>query len=240
MPPMSRAVPGPLVAPIRMRRVPSLANSRWHTGGRVRHAWPLIALVVTGLMLTVALKAAWAKPLFERSIVRNRSAFAQWTVAGAATTTFVDIIAVERAVSATASSGAEPFVLVTVNQTDNATGEFLFQAFGETSQFVLQVNGNLSSARLSAALGLFDFISGTTEPFTVNLTFTGVGEVLEEKNHFTSNEGGVVINVFGDVLERPASAAGTVSGMGINFTPVPTVHAFIQKIHSGTVIVTKE
>jgi hypothetical protein len=206
----------------------------------MRNAWSLVAMVVTGIILTAGLDAAHAKILFERSNVRNRSAFAQWTIADAATTTFVDIIAVERAISPTASSGAEPFLLVTVNQTDNATGEFLFQAFGETNQFVLRVNGNLSSARLSAALDLFDFISDTTEPFTVNLTFRGVGEVLAGKNHFTSNEGGVKVNVFFDGIERPASVTGTVIGLGMNFTPEPTVIAFIQKFHSGTVVATKE
>jgi hypothetical protein len=241
MPPMSRAVPSPLVAPIRTRRVPSLANDGRHKGGSMRNAWPLIALVVTGLMLTVTLDAARATTLIERSIFRGRGAFAQWTIADAVTTTFVDIIAVERAESTTAAAGAEPLLLVTVNQTDNATGAVLFQAFGEASEFVLQVNGNLSSARLSAALDLHDFVSGATEPFTVHLTFIGVGEVGGfEKNHFTSNEGGMKVNVFQDVIERPASATGAVSGMGMNFTPVPTAIAFIQKIHMGTVLVTKE
>jgi hypothetical protein len=206
----------------------------------MRKASLLIALLVTGFALAAGPDAARAETLVERSNVRNRSAFAQWTYSDATTTTFVDIIATEIAVSPISSSGSEPFLLVTVNQTDHTTGEFLFSGFGETSQFALQVKGNLSSARLSAALDLQDSVSGATEPFTVNLTFTGVGEVLEEKNHFTSNEGGMIVNVFFDGLQRDASATGTVSGIGINFTPVPAAVAFIQKLHSGTVLVTKE
>jgi hypothetical protein len=40
-----------------------------------------------------------------------------------------------------------------------------------------------------------------------------------------------MINVFFDGTQRDATATGTVSGIGI---------AFIQRLHSGTVIVTKE
>lgn len=206
----------------------------------MRKALSLIALVVAGFTLAAAPDAARAETLVERSNVRNRSAFAQWTYSDVTTTTFVDIVAAEIAVSPTSSSGAEPFLLVTVVRTDNATGEFLFSGFGQTSQFALQVKGNLSSAHLSAALDLQDSVSGAIEPFTVNLTFTGVGEVFEEKNHFTSNEGGMIVNVFFDGLQRDASATSTVSGLGINFTPVPAAVAFIQKLHSGTVLVTKE
>ena len=153
----------------------------------------------------------------------------------------MDITAAESAESPHAAVDAAPLLLVGVSQTDNVTGKVLFQALGEAREFMLKVTGNLSSARLSAALDLQDFDSGDAVPFTVNLTFTGVGEVgsFEEK-HFTSNEGGVKINVIQDVRERPASATGTVSGLGINFTPVPTAIAFIQRIHTGLLLVTKE
>jgi hypothetical protein len=206
----------------------------------MRHVWPLIALVVTGLLLTVALDTARAKTLIERSNMRGRTVEARWTVVDDTTTTLVYILAAEGADSPHAADVA-PLLVVQVSQTENGTGNDLFTAVGEAREFMLKVTGNMSSARLSAALDLQDFESGDTVSSTVNLTFTGVGEVVSfEEKHFTSNEGGVKINVIQDGRGRPASATGTVSGLGINFTPGPSVDAFIQKIHLGWLLVTKE
>jgi hypothetical protein len=205
----------------------------------MRKALSLIALVVAGFTLAAAPDAARAETLVERFTAKPQRVCA------------VDVFGRHhddlRGHRCRRDRGVSHFLLGrgavpaghgrSKRQCD---GRVPVLGLWKTSQFALQVKGNLSSAHLSAALDLQDSVSGAIEPFTVKLTFTGVGEVFEEKNHFTSNEGGMIVNVFFDGLQRDASATGTVSGLGNNFTPVPAAVAFIQKLHSGTVLVTKE
>ena len=48
------------------------------------------------------------------------------------------------------------------------------------------------------------------------------------------------MNIFSVALARTASASGSITGVGVNFTPVPSTVGFLQKVHSGFLTVTKE
>jgi hypothetical protein len=69
-----------------------------------------------------------------------------------------------------------------------------------------------------------------TSTFVVNVTFTGTNEFFGEKKpfHFIDNHGGVKVNIFSEGLARSASASGSITGVGVNFTPVPSTVAFLQ------------
>lgn len=119
-----------------------------------------------------------------------------------------------------ASSGANLFI----SQYDVCTDTQLLAAegFASLAPSDFQVGGKLSSASLSANVGMFDYVSSTPFDVSVNLTWTGNGPTVRQSSssHFSS-PGCKVHSRFRGTF-RGAEVSGTVSDGVTNYTPDPT------------------
>src|SRR5439155_6932917 len=110
------------------------------------------------------------------------------------------------------------------------TGVLLFDGMCETAAQSFQVAEDLRSVTLSAQVPVDDAVTRLTYSFQVNLTFQAIGaaEFLHSKEMFVDRELGIIVTQLVGFI-APATATGTVFGLGQNFTPEPSDTATIQK-----------
>jgi hypothetical protein len=181
--------------------------------------------------------------LLEKGNLRGRSAMAQWSYSDATTTTFVDLFVAEGASSPVSQNPRVPLLFLTVVRQEIGGSFLIFQGFGfleGPKLFTLKETGNMAKAEVSAFVPVRDDVTQATTTFVVNVTFTGTSQFVVERDHITDNHGGFKVNVYFDGQARSASASGSITGVGVNFTPVPSTVGFMQIIHSGFLFVTKE
>jgi len=136
---------------------------------------------------------------------------------------------------------ADAGTLLLIIQRDVCTDTVLFGGFGGPASQSFQVAGDLKSATLSAQVPVFNNVTSLTTTFQVNLTFqaTGAAEFLHLKETFQDPDLGIKITSQSVSWTSPATATGTVSGVGQNFTPEPSDSATIQKENDGTLTIQK-
>ena len=71
---------------------------------------------------------------------------------------------------------------------------------------------------------------------SVNLSWASTGEPVTEHSVFRFSEPGFRFTSVFKGTQQDAVATGTVTAMGMNFTPNPSVEAQIQENKSGSVV----
>ncbi len=124
------------------------------------------------------------------------------------------------------TSGANIFI----GQMDWCTGtQFLF-ASGSVSNVNFQIDQKLLSASLKTIIDVYDNVSNTTFPVSVNLTWTSTSAIGHENSTFHIHTKGITENSHVNADFRDATASGTVSDGTTDFTPSP---AFLAQIMSA-------
>ena len=86
---------------------------------------------------------------------------------------------------------------------------------------------------------VFDFISFQFYDFTVDLSWSAVGEATTENRKETFQDKDLGIRIVSHLrgTHVDAEAVGTVMGIGQNVTPEPSVNAALLRENNGTVFV---
>jgi hypothetical protein len=127
-------------------------------------------------------------------------------------------------------TGAELLFSLALTQYDLCTGQVLFEAYGRKplSPSEMKFFGNLDSARLTTTVQVTDFVQGLSFDVFIDLTWIGTGELLTYHAHDHSQPSpGCNVNVQGREKYREAQAFGTISDGTTNFTPDPSLNAFL-------------
>jgi hypothetical protein len=129
--------------------------------------------------------------------------------------------------------------MLVVTERDVCTGTALLSGEGEAFQVAFQVAGNQSSATLTATVPVFDGMSAQIIHFDVNLTWTATDQPIFEqsKEIFRDRDLGIFVVAQFRGRHAPAEATGTVVGLGLNFTPEPSVSAELQTENDGTLLI---
>jgi hypothetical protein len=131
---------------------------------------------------------------------------------------------------------------ITVIQQDFCSSITLFNGEGASTAPPVQVAGDLSSASITTTVPVLDGVHRLTHTFQVNLRWqaTSAPETTKFREDFTDKERGIKIKTMSKSTMVQATATGTVTGLGENFTPEPSDSATIQKSNDGSHIVQRE
>ena len=129
---------------------------------------------------------------------------------------------------------------LSIFQVDNCSMTVLLDAFGSASlpAGVFQINKKLTSATLNTSVDVFDFVSGTTFPADISMSWTGTGPITVSQEHFIFRAPGFRENFTFRGKSNPATVSGSVTGNGTNFTPSPAVFADLEDTKQGQLDVT--
>jgi hypothetical protein len=126
-------------------------------------------------------------------------------------------------------------VFVSIFGFNNCTGVAIRDVFDfETlpaEAFV--VDKQLNSATLNTTVEACDFITGACFPVSINLTWTGTGEVVKEKSRFSVDVGKCKQRFDFKGSRRGAVATGSVTALGTNFAPQPSDFAELADVQQG-------
>lgn len=156
--------------------------------------------------------------------------------------TFAYVAAQEGKVKVDGRPAVDSFAIVNLIQFNFCTGEFLLDAFGFATlapdEFI--IDKKLNQATLTTTIVVDEFVTGTSFSVEVNVAWTGVGETSTVKDHFQIKEPGFKLNSRFMGTFRLAEASGTVSGLGMNFTPEPAFFAQMGNVKTGEVAILKD
>jgi hypothetical protein len=131
----------------------------------------------------------------------------------------------------------ESVAFIFISQFDVCTQTQLLAAdgFAVLAPDAFQIDRQLTAATLTATIEVFDFVSGTSFPVEVNVSWTGFGDTFSVKDRFHLKAPGFKVNSRFDGTFRDATASGTVTDGTTNFTPEPAVFADMGSVKQGEV-----
>lgn len=125
-------------------------------------------------------------------------------------------------------------VQVQVLLIDNCGGLFVV-AFGSATlpPGAFQIDKKLASATLNTSVDVSNPLSGSTFPVKISLTWAATGEPTVSRDHTLFRAPGLRSNsTFAGIL-RAATASGSVTAIGITFSPSPTTSAGLFSVKQG-------
>jgi hypothetical protein len=125
---------------------------------------------------------------------------------------------------------------VSIAQFDNCNLTVLLEAFGSADLPIgaFQIDKKLASATLNTSIDVFDFVSGTTFPADVSMNWTGTGEAPSvSRDHTMFRAPGFRVNSTFTGTSHLATASGSVTTGGTNFSPSPAVFADLENVKQG-------
>lgn len=133
----------------------------------------------------------------------------------------------------------DPLLAVTIAQTNTCTG--LLVSFGSelVGDFKFNVQGNLGRATLRAMVSFLDTANERRFDLAIDLTWVAQGPLTREISVTRSNEDGIKSFSVLRSLTRAAVATGTVTGLGVNFTPEPSVDGLLTRARTGELVIVK-
>jgi hypothetical protein len=146
----------------------------------------------------------------------------------------VHVDAFQNTIQKQTTSGANIFI----GQMDWCTGKQFLFASGSVSNVNFQIDQKLLSASLNTIIDVFDNVSNTTFPVSVNLTWTSTSAIGHENSTFHYHTQGLTENSHVNADFRDATASGTVSDGTTNFTPSPPFLAQIMSAKHFDVTIT--
>jgi hypothetical protein len=197
------------------------------------------ALSALALAVCLTAPAAARAELLERFALQEFGAVAEWHYFDAeGTETFVSVVVSQSSLSRNTAGGPpSPALAVSIFSVD-AEGFVVFSGTGVTDTFQYDFDRNLGTAHVTGNLLVADEGQGTTEEFSVNLSWKAKGGITSNNgtSHFREGEFVSVFNTQG--LQRPGSAVGTVFGKGVEWTSnLPSTSALLLKNTVGDLIV---
>jgi ketosteroid isomerase-like protein len=174
--------------------------------------------------------------IFERVHVKEKVAFAEWQYQEGNVVTFVQVVVAESAAVPGSVEASMPAAAISIFR-QTTDGIQIVAASGVTNTFEFVVDTALTSAQFSGEVELSDVANGTLLPVTVDLTWSGTGDLVQEHAFEQFREEGFIVISNFHGAHRAADAAGTLLGGGINFTPIPASSAQIQRNDNGGVTV---
>ncbi|HVG07277.1 MAG TPA: hypothetical protein VNM67_06190 [Thermoanaerobaculia bacterium] len=134
---------------------------------------------------------------------------------------------------------ASPTLFVTMWRHDICNHVFLGSLFGEASlpADAFSVSGGLQTGSLNATLQVQDFSTGSTFPVTVDLTWTGVGEVSRDNKNEHSSFPGMRMMRHERGTSRDAVATGSVLLGTQNLASSPSIYGGVSSSQVGSVFI---
>ena len=129
----------------------------------------------------------------------------------------VHVDAFQNTVQKQTTSGANVFI----GQMNWCTNEQILFANGSISNVTFQIDKTLLSASLNTIITVYDNVSNTTFPVSVNLTWTSDSAIGHENQTLYNHTKGITENSHVNADFRDATVSGTVSDGTTNFTPSP-------------------
>jgi hypothetical protein len=128
---------------------------------------------------------------------------------------------------------------VLLEQVDNCSFTILLSATGFTDlpPGAFQIKKNLTTATLNTSIDVFDVVSNTTFPVDISVSWTGTGTLTVSRNHNMFTAPGFRENLMFTAASRPATASGSVTALGTNFSPSPAVGADLEDAKEGDLVV---
>jgi len=138
------------------------------------------------------------------------------------------ITAVNNRIKTVGPPGTTPSAFVSLMQFDNCSFTTLLSAFGSTDlpPGAFQIKKDLTTATLNTSIDVFDEVSNTTFPVDISVSWTGTGTVTVSLSHNIFTAPGFRENFMSTGTSRPATASGSVTALGTNFSPSPAVPPF--------------
>jgi hypothetical protein len=196
-----------------------------------------LAAVMSTLVVAFPAQAAPAETFHFSFKGQFAEAFFTSTDPSGCIQTDVFVFAVDGKLKQDGAPAVESSASVAISQFDVCTGTGLLDAFGsatlEPAEFV--IDNKLTSATLDTTVTVMDFVSGTTFPVDVAVSWTGTGATFRVKEHSQIKTPGFKLNSRFDGTFRDAAASGTVSDGTTNFTPEPAAFADMGSVKSGEV-----
>ena len=134
---------------------------------------------------------------------------------------------------------ASPTLFVTIWRNDICNHTFLGSLFGEAAlpADAFSVSGGLQTGSLNATLQVEDFSTGSTFPVTVDLTWTGVGEVSRDNTNEHSSFPGLRVMRHEKGTRRDAVATGSVLLGTQNLASSPSIYGGVTSSQVGSIFI---
>ena len=136
--------------------------------------------------------------------------------------------------------GTTPSAFVSLFQFDNCSFTTLLSASGFTDlpPGAFQITKKLTTATLNTSIDVFDVVSNSTFPVDISVSWTGTGTVTVSLSHNIFTAPGFRENFMSTGASRAATASGSVTALGTNFSPSPAVPADLEDLKVGDLTVT--
>lgn len=130
---------------------------------------------------------------------------------------------------------ANSAVFVSLSQFDVCSLTDLLEASGFASLPAggFQIDKKLTSATLNTSVDVFDFVSSTSFTVEISLSWTGTGGLTVSRVHNLLRQAGLRINASSVGTARQATASGSVTGGGTNYSPLPSSFADLNDSKLG-------
>jgi hypothetical protein len=121
---------------------------------------------------------------------------------------------------------------------DTCTGDTLFSGYGVLTNAGFVSDGT-KSASLKATIDVFNWYTGSTAPLSLNLTFTGSGDVSHGSYHSNDRWGNTTYHSRSSGAYREAIASGDVVWGGVDLMDVSSASASLSKVSWGYRVISK-
>jgi hypothetical protein len=140
------------------------------------------------------------------------------------------------------SNEAASSASIYISQYDSCSETQLLAASGytELAADAFTAAPKLSKATLNTTIEVYDYVSGTSFPVAVSVSWTGSGDTFRMKDHYQYKSPGFLVNGDYDSTYRTAKASGTIVGGTANFTLESTDYAGMGSAKSGSVTIVHE
>ena len=114
-----------------------------------------------------------------------------------------------------------------------------FYGYAELAPNAFDTRGKLRSAHLVTTIDVYSYQTNTMSQVSVDLTWTGVGDVVRGNSHYRNSYPNYRISSHQVGSSTAATAEGTVLLEGTNLTPQPSEYANLYESQSGSVVVNR-
>jgi hypothetical protein len=108
---------------------------------------------------------------------------------------------------------------------------------GDIGPDAFVIEGHLASARLSATIDAYDYLTDSPRTLEVNVSWSGTSDVYKSNAHFHDQTPAYTLNRHFNGAEREAVAEGAIWDGASNLTLEPTANAAILSLKFGQVVV---
>lgn len=204
----------------------------------------LAALAALALLLVAGVSPAHAQVQTWHFKFKGLDAFAVYSTVDSSGCVYTDVLLYGvdgRVKFGPGKPDAESAAVAIVDRYDACADKELLGAFGYATltpgQF--QIDSQLNEASLTATIELYDYVSDTSFPVSVDMDWVGHGDKVTVKDHFQMKSSGFKLNYKFSGTFRESTTAGAVSDGTTNFTPEPAVYADMGSLKEGEIAVAR-